>query len=133
MRLFNYILNILFLVGILSPFAFMGCAESDKDHWEPIATQIYLWNRTQSEILEARIHESTEYSEAENLLTEPLPVEARIELDIVTNQYVTVFRRRVADDDPIAFTTSRLLTEIDRPGFILIVFDKSFRLLFPEE
>ena len=67
---------------------------------------------------------------APDLLADLLAVEARVELPIHTCDRVTVLRRRVELADPSAFTTAEGL-EVYDPGYALVVFDSSFRLMPP--
>jgi hypothetical protein len=108
-----------------------GCSHSARKEHVPVSTELSIWNRAQSELIEIRIHGDEEYGEAENRLPAPLAVESSVDLPFVQHQYVTVFRRRVADGDPVAFTTGRGLDEVDAPGYTLMVFDQSFRLMPP--
>ncbi|MBN1962769.1 MAG: hypothetical protein JW841_17700 [Deltaproteobacteria bacterium] len=107
-----------------------GCA-AGPDKQPPVETTLTIWNRTQTEIEELRIHNKKSYSDAENLLAQPLAVEATVEVDFIEGQFVTVFRRRVENDDPTAFTTEHGLDEVKGDGYTLIIFDQSFRLMQP--
>ncbi len=97
----------------------------------PVSTTLAIWNRSQTELLEVRVHDGDAYDAAPNLLETPLAVNDRIEVPFETSQRVTVIRRRVALDDPTAFTTDAPLDDVDGPGWVLIVFDRSFRLMEP--
>lgn len=96
----------------------------------PIPVQLTLWNRSQFEIIDARLHGDAAYASAPNLLAEPLPVEAQIVVTADTGTYVTVIRRKVEVGDTIALTTARRLDDIE-DGSTLVVFDEAFRLMPP--
>jgi hypothetical protein len=123
---------LLTLAAFLAALAVGGCG-SREDKAAPVSTSLSVWNRTQTDLLELRLHDSAGYTEATNLLTTPLAVESSLEVAFVQGQYVTVFRHRVANDDPMAFTTARALNEVAGAGYTLVVFDRSFRLLSPGE
>ncbi len=98
-----------------------------------IETTLTVWNRAQSELLAVIVHDGEIYDQTLSVITEPLAVEARLELDFVQGQRLTVWRRKVELADPVAYTTARGLDEVDGEGFTLIVFDQSFRLLSPSQ
>jgi hypothetical protein len=108
-----------------------GCASQSTEPVPLVQSTLSVWNRAQSELLELRLHGSEGYFEATNLLAAPLASETSVDVAFLQGQYVTVLRCRVADDDPMAFTTARGLHEVDGDGYTLVVFDKSFRLLGP--
>lgn len=105
-----------------------GCGSQTPHEPTAFDTTITIWNRAQSELLEVRVHDGESYAGAPSLLAEPLAVEARVEVPIRSRQRVTVLRRRVELAEPSAFTTAVGL-EVYEPGWALIVFDSSFRLM----
>jgi hypothetical protein len=105
-----------------------GCGTSELP--PAVDTTITVWNRAQIELLELRVHDGEAYASAPNLLTEPLAVEGRVDVPIRSRQRVTVLRRRVELAEPSAFTTAEGL-EVFEPGYSLVVFDSSFRLMEP--
>jgi hypothetical protein len=108
-----------------------GCGGGTSSTPPPVDTTITVWNRAQSELVEVRVHGASEsYAGAPNLLAGPLAVEARAEVALRSGQRVTVLRRKVELAEPSAFTTAEGI-EIYEPGFALIVFDSSFRLMEP--
>jgi hypothetical protein len=108
--------------------AFAGCGALLGP---PVDTTLTLWNRAQSEVLEARVHDCPAYAGAPNLLSAPLAVEAQAGVPFHTGQCVTVLRRRVELGDPTAFTTAEGLDDVRSAGWVLIIFDASFRLMEP--
>jgi hypothetical protein len=97
---------------------------------EPVT--ITLWNRSQFELIDVRVHEDETYAEAPNVLTAPLAAEAQLPLDAQVGDFVTVIRRKIEVGDTIALTTARRLDDM-RTGSTLVVFDEAFRLLPPSQ
>ena len=108
-----------------------SCAEGDS----PPPRDPYpmtLWNRSQFDLLEIRLHPGLSYDDAENILDAELAPEAEISIaDFRSTDRVTVIRRKVDVGERFALTTGAGIT-IGSPGFTLVVFDESFRLLEPD-
>lgn len=117
------------LLSVLS-VALAGCSGEDADPniVPPVPVRLTLWNRSQFELLDVRAHEAPGYAGSANLLIEPLAIEARLDLDVLRGDRITVIRRKVEVGDTIALTTGRALTDIG-DGSTLVVFDEAFRLL----
>jgi hypothetical protein len=100
----------------------------DSDNNPPSDTQplsVTVWNRSQFELLDVRVHDGTTYASAPNLLSEPLAIEAQRLVQVWPGYHVTVIRRKIEVGDTIALTTSRGLDQ----GGTLVVFDEAFRLM----
>lgn len=118
------------LIGVLG-LLLAACGGDGLPH-TALETVLTVWNRSQFELLELRVHDRLDYSGAANLLSAPLAVEERFDVDFVQGQYVTVIRRKVEVGETIAFTTERGV-DTDEHGCTLIVFDEAFRLLRPQD
>ena len=131
MRTRLHFLKALALAVALALGGAVACAGQHEG--PPVDTTLTIWNRTQSELLELRVHDGETYTLAPNLLSAPLPVEEQFAVPFTQGQRVTVIRHRVQDDDPTAYTTAIDLDDVDAAGFTLVVFDRSFRLMKPGE
>jgi hypothetical protein len=121
-------------VALISITAALGCGGDlgeDFPSETPVDVTLTVWNRSQFELLELRVHDGTDYDLVSSLLSTPLAIEAQADVPFTSLQRVTVFRRKVGVGDVIALTTSIGLP-IFEEGYKLIVFDDSFRLLEPE-
>lgn len=90
---------------------------------------LFIINLSRLPVLEIRIHEEQTYASAENILKEPLEIDAQIMLTTRTGRYFTAIRNRLGiGDQRIAITTAE---PVDLPGSgcTLVIFDESFRLL----
>jgi hypothetical protein len=108
---------------------------STEDYLASLRTGLTLtiWNRSEFELLEVRVHDTLDYQNAPNQLQNPpLPDEGQIEVPFESGQYVTVIRRRVSGGERIAFTTGQGL-DVPTNSYTLLVFQQSFRLLPPED
>jgi hypothetical protein len=118
-------------IGILGALiAFAGCADDGLERPDT-PVRLTVWNSTDREIEEVRVHDGAVYLAAPNLLAEVLPDGGRAVVDIFNGQRVTVIRRNVAGGKRIAFTTARGL-DVTGPGWVLQVFQESFRLYPPD-
>jgi hypothetical protein len=95
-----------------------------------LSTTLTVDNEAQTPLQELRVHAGDLYAEAPNLLTGYLAPQDRIDVDFKRGQRVTVFRQRVQDGPIVAYTTEVGL-DVNGPGYMLIVFDRSFRLMQP--
>ncbi len=94
-----------------------------------VTTDLVVWNRSSYQLLDLRLHDGPSYNGAANLLTTPLVCEQQVTVTATTGQYVTVIRRKNLGEN-IALTTAEGLP-IYGAGYVLIVFDESFRLVDP--
>lgn len=97
------------------------------------AVAFSVWNRSDFEIEDLRVHIGPIYAGVDNLLVETsLLDEQAITIDFESGSYVTAIRRRSElDERMIALTTSEGI-DTGVSGFTLVVFADSFRLLHPE-
>ncbi|MBI3179001.1 MAG: hypothetical protein HYZ27_05030, partial [Deltaproteobacteria bacterium] len=73
--------------------ALAACAAGDAGDAGPsVTTDLTVWNRSNYQLLELRIHDGPSYQEASNLLASPLVCEQQIDITATTGQYVTVIR-----------------------------------------
>ena len=95
---------------------------------EPIP--LTLWNRSQFELTELYVHPGSRYVDATNLLETGLTLGDSLLVESFYNgNRITIVRQKNAGER-IALTTARDIV-VHRPGYTLIVFDDSFRLLTP--
>jgi len=107
---------------------------------------LVVWNQSDFDLYDLRTHDSRDnYTEKENMLTSPLQgrdgqtgalstdgAVFSIE-DFYPGTFVTVFRRKIEtqqDGPKITLTTGEGLA-LRSSGYTLVVFDQSFRLMFP--
>jgi len=109
-----------------------GCAsnEAESKHEPQAPVLLTVWNSTECDIEDLRVHDGPTYAGASNLLTDPLPDDGRIDVQLKSGQRVTAMRRNVEGGHLIAFTTANGLA-VDADGYMLQVFQESFRLLPP--
>lgn len=120
------------LLGAVAIALVMPACAGEAAPPQAVEVILGLWNRSQFELLEVRVHASPDALGAENLLAEPLAREATVELAFTSTYYVTVVRKKVDVGDAIALTTAEpVIAETD--GFTLVVFDEAFRLLSPSD
>ena len=91
-----------------------------------------IWNRSQFDLLEIRVHpDSVSVEDADNFTPDGLAQEAHLLVpEFRSGDLVTAVRRRVDVGELIAVTTAEPV-EINGYGYTLVVFDTSFRLLSP--
>jgi hypothetical protein len=116
--------RLLFASWLLAAAAGCGAAEAPL----PVPASLELWNRSQFELLDVRVHASPSYLEAQSLLPAPLAIDARGLLYPGDRVYLTVFREQYARGPTRAFTTAGSLGLEPGRGYRLSVFDESFRL-----
>jgi hypothetical protein len=108
-----------------------SCADDSLSPMDRRPQPLTVWNSTQRPLEEVRVHDDTEYLEAANELLAPLEDDDRTVVDIISSQHVTVIRRNVDGGQRIAFTTATGLY-VPTPGYVLQVFQESFRLHEPD-
>ncbi len=119
----------LLMAGLLASAA-AACNEGGTSGG-PLPSMLTVWNRSQFELLAVYVHRETDYLGTENLLAEPLPIDAVVDVALYGGQSVTVVRKKIEVGEEIALTTARGLDEVDGPGYTLMVFDDGFRLMEP--
>ncbi|MFC1611930.1 hypothetical protein ACFL6C_13290, partial [Myxococcota bacterium] len=92
------------LLTLGSWIAIQGCAglgDAGAIH------SLVIWNRSQFDLLEVRIHSKTSFEQAENTTRDGLLTEAHVLVpEFVSGSYVTAIRRRVDVGERIAVTTA---------------------------
>ena len=98
-----------------------------------VTFEVSVWNRSQFDLLEVRPHYETQ-SDAQNILQGLLPVGERVLLQRMSagHLHITAIREQVQDGPLLALTTSRPLS-LRADGWIIMVFDQSFRFVSPSQ
>ena len=113
---------------ILIVFGAPACGEGSSSKEDRGEFPLNIWNRSQFELLELHVGAIT----LDNLLEEPLGIEDRFVIKAFpSGALVIVVRRKVEVGERIAIKTASGVS-VPSPGYTLIVFDTSFRLLAPE-
>lgn len=116
------LLIVFLLVGL------QGCGTGDLGFPQPLT----LWNQSQYELLEVSVHPGPNSEGAPNLAEAGLLPGERLEVpEFMSGSFVTVVRRRVGVGDRIAVSTEEGV-EVPGPGYTLVIYDTSFRLLEPD-
>ena len=115
-----------------------GCLDDEAPNFENfpldgVGGPFTLWNRSQYTLQSVHVHANPYlYSEAPNLLDEPLESRAQAELRLEASDHLTVIRQRVSNGDRVALTTTRGLAFPSNHG-VLVVFDDGFLVMSREE
>lgn len=121
------------LAGLFFPACGAGISGTGGAGGAPPPPSLEIHNQSQFPLEEIRAHETKSYLTADNLLAGAAPLgeeEIFIIEAYVGSNYITVIRRRTAHGDRVAVTTAAPI-EAPYDGFVLIVFDDSFRLMRP--
>ena len=121
----------LFTVLSLAALVLAGasCAVTE-DEWGE-AAEVRVWNRSQFPLLRIYLHYDAGFADAENLLEEPLELDAKVLVTINSGEYLTVVRHQVQDGPELAMTTAEPFN-FTAEHYTLMVFDESFRLVEEE-
>jgi hypothetical protein len=96
------------------------------------ALALTMWNRSQFAVERLYLHRAPEPSDPTSLLDErPLAPEAHLLVAFDSGHYVTAVHGRANGVGRVAVTTESAVT-LDGPGYTLVIFDYSFRLLAPD-
>ena len=91
-----------------------------------------VWNRSQFEAHEIRIHSSADPTKAALEIDEPLPPGEYRRIDAFpSGHYLTYVRDENAFGPEIAVTTESPVC-VESSGYTLVMFDSDFRLLWPD-
>jgi hypothetical protein len=114
---------------ILALLSVPACADEGLGPGGPVTHDPFpltVWNRSQFDLEQVRV--ATTF---EQFLTEPLPHDGHIFIPSVDwGARISVVRYKVEHGPLIAYTTAEGL-ELSDPGYTLVVFAESFRLLYP--
>jgi hypothetical protein len=109
----------------------LGCGDFGRSQPStPLQVTLTVWNKTLHDIEDLRTHREMSYAAAPNLLSENLADNTSRDIQFYSGDRVTAMRRNVDAGKLIAFTTERGLTT-PTDGFVLLVFQESFRLVPP--
>ena len=96
------------------------------------ALALTMWNRSQFTVEQLYVHAAPEPSNPTSLLDErPLAPEAHLLVAFDSGNYVTAVHGRANGVGRVAVTTEDAVL-VDAPGYTLLIFDYSFRLLTPD-
>lgn len=123
------------VLGLLTCFA-SGCADDgpapDSCASRGQEVSLTLWNRSQFEAHEIRVHDGRDPAEPTLEFTEPLPASGSQRIEAFpSGSYLTYVRDESAFGPQIAVTTQSPVC-VDSPGHTLVMFDSNFRLLGPD-
>ena len=116
---------------------FCACS-SDASEFEefPAAVEysgpIYVWNKSQFDLLEIRTHPTGDYAHAPNQLAAPLEPDAGAMVDIPFGTHLTALRDKVEEGALWALTTATPLVFQDSLS-VLLIFDDGFRIMGTDE
>ena len=96
------------------------------------AWPLNLWNKSQFSLEQIYVHvDDAAYAVGSKLLDAPLGVDDWIvHREFLSGSFVTVIRKKIDVGDRIAITSAEGI-DPDSPGYTLMIFDDSFRLLYP--
>lgn len=90
---------------------------------------VVIWNQSQFELLQLKVHARPDHRDAPSLLEAPMPTGTETSTVVGGALYFTAVRERARGARAIALTTAEPLEIAGASWFELIVFDESFRLL----
>jgi hypothetical protein len=118
----------LLALALASLLGLAACGADDPRPTPGRLASLRIRNRSQFVLTGLRIHATLDPRASPELLDAPIPLEGEVLAYPRAGRYVTVLREAYARGPLRAFTTAEPLALASDAGYVLSVFDESFRL-----